>query len=276
MGRPKQNLPRAFREPENPQATKPTASPSRRALSVRIAITGVLAATTILGTLALLSHTSSRAEHETRTDHEVSALLAGIPQERSTLGRRTAPITLEVFADLKDPDCRYWFVKYLPAILRENVRTGALKLEYHSFKTNTYYPGEFVKQQTAALAAAAQNKLWNFIDIFYREQGAEFASYVTESYLSNIARQVRGLDLAQWHTARHTGRREEQTTTEDRSARILGLHVTPSFRIGRTAGPMADFSGRTVIKFKAQHPIALIDAGDVAKAINEIGLSARE
>jgi protein-disulfide isomerase len=273
VGRPKQNLPRAFREPQNAQAAKQTASLSRGTLLARTAIAGALAATTILAALALLSHTGSQAVYETRTDHEVGVLLAGIPQEGSTLGRRTAPVTLEIFADLKDPDCRYWFAKYLPAILHDDVRTGVLKIEYHSFKTNTYYPAEFVKEQTTALAAGAQNKLWNFIDIFYHEQGTEFASYVTEGYLSNIARQVPGLNSTQLRIARSTGRREEQTTTEDQAARVLGLHVTPSFRIGRTAGKMKDFSGRTVIKFKTQHPIALIDAHDLARAIKELAPS---
>jgi hypothetical protein len=197
-------------------------------------------------------------------------LLAGIPQHGSTLGDQAAPVTLEVFTDLKDPDSRSWFLTDLPAIIRDYVRTGALNLEDHAYKTNTFFPQEFVKEQTAALAAGAQDKLWNFIYTFYHEQGSEFAAYVTETYLDNIARQVPGLNLARWHTDRHTERREEQTTLEDHTARALGLHVTPSFRIGKTGGTMHNYAGHAVIKYGEQHPIALPEASDIGKAIHEL------
>jgi hypothetical protein len=218
----------------------------------------------------LLGYPNSQALSERRADHEVSALLAGIPQHASTLGKRTAPVTLEVFIDLKDPDSRSWFLTDLPAIIHDYVRTGALKLEYHAYKTNTYYPAEFVRQQTAALAAGAQNKLWNFVYTFYHEQGSEFATYATENYLNNIARQIPGLNLPRWHTDRHTGRREEQTTSEDHTATTLGLHVTPSFRIGKTGDTMHNYAGHSVIKHGEQYPIALPEAQDIDKAIAEV------
>jgi protein-disulfide isomerase len=274
MARPKQNLPRAFREPQKTR-TRGRGEHAKPALLSTWSVTGiVLAAAAIVPALLLLvlAHTNSQAAAENRIDREVSALLANIPQHASILGSPAAPITLEVFLDLKDPDSRSWFLKDLPAIINEFVRTGALKLEYHAYKTNTYSPQEFVKDQTAALAADAQNKLWNYIYTFFHEQGSEFTTYATESYLDNIARQVPGLNLSMWHTDRYTGRREEQTTAEDQTARTLGLHVTPSFRIGHTGGPLHDYAGHTVIKYGEQHPIALPEASDIAKAIHELDI----
>jgi hypothetical protein len=125
-----------------------------------------------------------------RIDHEVSTLLASIPQQERTLGSPTAPVTLEVFLDLKDPDSRAWFLANLPAIIHDYVRTDTVKLEYHAYKTNTFSPQEFVKDHTAALAASTQTKLWNYIYTFYHEQGNEFTPYATETFLKNIARQV--------------------------------------------------------------------------------------
>jgi hypothetical protein len=220
------------------------------------------------GVLVLTRHASSQAALEHDIDHKVSAQLTGIPQEGATLGRRTAPVTMEVFIDLEDPTSRWWFREELPAIINAYVRTGALKLRYHAFKRNTYWPAVFVKQQTAALAAGAQDKLWNYIDTFFYEQGKELTHYVTENYLEGVARQTPGLNLARWHTDRDTGRREEQTTTEDQFARAIGLHVTPAFRIGKTGGHMSIFMGRTTIRYAEQkHPIALIEAPDIANAI---------
>ena len=230
----------------------------------------VLVAVAIVSGISLLDRGDSRAAAEHKITHEVTRLLGGIPQRESTLGDPNAPVTLEIFGDLKDPDSRSWFLKDLPAIIRDYVRPGSLKLEYRSYKTNTHSPQEFVKQQTAALAAGAQDRLWNFIDTFYHEQGSEFASYVTESYLDDVARQVPGLSLARWHVARLDGRREEQTTAEDQDARALGLHVTPSFRIGRTGGVMHNYAGHAIIKYGEQHPIALPEASDIGKAIKEV------
>ena len=128
-----------------------------------------------------------------------------------------------------------------------------------------------MKEQTAALAAGAQDRLWNFVDTFYHEQRSESEAYVTESYLDGIARQIPGLSLAQWHAARHTGRREEQTTAEDQAANALGLHVTPAFRIGPTGGPMKSLAGHEIIQYEGQrHPVAMVQAGDIGKAIEQL------
>ncbi len=232
---------------------------------------GIVALLTIMMAFAVLiltRHTSSQAALERDIDHKVSAQLTGIPQEDATLGRHTAPVTMEVFIDLEDPTSRWWFREDLPKIIDAYVRTGALKLRYRAFKRNTYWPAIFVKQQTAALAAGAQNKLWNYIETFFYEQGRELTHYVTESYLEGIAHQTPGLNLARWHADRHTGRREEQTTTEDQSARTIGLYVTPAFRIGKTGGHMSLLTGRTMIRYPEQkHPIALIEAADISNAI---------
>jgi Thioredoxin len=244
--------------------------PGSRALRTRArgVFAVALAAGALLVALAVAGCGSGQAAGRARVDREVSTLLAGIPQHAATLGRPGAPFTMEVFIDLEDPTSRWWFRERLPAIVKEYVRPGVLDLRYHAFKRNTYWPAVFVKQQTAALAAGAQNRLWNFIDTFLYEQGTELTHYATERYLTGIAHQVPGLDLARWHVERHTGRREEQTAAEDQQALAIGLHVTPAFRIGRTGGRMSIFKGRTMIRYPEQaHPIALIDTTDIATAL---------
>lgn len=269
MAHPKQNLPRSLRQSATTAAPQARARSRTRTWAEFVAIGILLAVAIVLG-ISVLERGDSRAASEHRIDLEVARLLGGIPQHDSTLGRPDAPVTLEIFGDLKDPDSRSWFLENLPAIIGEYVRPGALKLEYHSYKTNTSSPQEFVKQQTAALAAGAQDRLWDFIDTFYHEQGSEFATYVTESYLDGIARQVPGLNIARWHADRLTGRREEQTAAEDQTASAYGLHVTPSFRIGLSGGAMHNYAGHSILKYGEQHPIALPEASDIGKAIKEL------
>ena len=41
------------------------------------------------------------------------------------------------------------------------------------------------------MAAGKQNKMWNFIELFYHQQGAEDSGYVNEDFIQGIAQQVR-------------------------------------------------------------------------------------
>ncbi len=209
--------------------------------------------------------------HNSHVEGEVTALLAGIPQEGQTLGAHTAPVTLQLYAELEDYSSDGWFLTYLPAIIRKFVRTNLLKIEYRAFKTNTIGSETFVKQQAAALAAGAQNKLWNYAYTFYYEQGKEYSPYVTESYLASIARQVSALNIEQWDVDRNADPRIEQVVEEDQQGRTDGIHVTPAYRIGPTGGALKNFTGSEAITYQGQiHPTTYASAEDIAKAIAQI------
>ena len=55
----------------------------------------------------------------------------------------------------------------LPYLIETYVRSGKLKIEYRSLETATLNLEKFKAQQLAALAAGRQNKMWNFIELFY-------------------------------------------------------------------------------------------------------------
>jgi len=164
---------------------------------------------------------------------EVSAELAGIPQRGSTLGNPTAPVTVKFFGDLQCPYCRRFALRALPSLIERYVRRGRMKIEYHSLKTATRDPQVFITQQLAALAAGRQNKMWNFIELFYLEQGPEDSGYVTESYLQGLAQQVSGLNLPSWMAARGDASLVNTLREDARTASSRGLTSTPSFLLGR-------------------------------------------
>ena len=237
-------------------------------------VTAVLVAAATVGVLVVTDRSSSGSAY-VHIDQEISALLNGIPQESNTLGQPTAPVTLQIFADLECLTVKNWVLSLLPAIIQDYVRHNIVKIQYRSFKTDTHNPRVFAPQQAAALAAGTQNKMWNFIETFYHEQGKEYTPYVTEQYLDGIASQVPGLNLAHWHHDRGNGRLSEQVLADDQTGRAVGFHDTPSFRIGRTGGKMKDFTGRYIIlQFagysRMKHPVSLIDTQDLKKAIKEL------
>jgi hypothetical protein len=264
------SMPRSWADPKA-LAAKQGARAPHRSLWLGSGLASALILLAVIGAVLLIGSKSSHAEENTRTDHEVNALLAGIPQEGRTLGSPAAPVTLQVFADLEDEDSQRWVLTLLPAIIHQFVRTNILKIEYRSFKTNTLNPKTFVKQQTAALAASAQNKLWNYIDTFYHEQGTEYTPYVTENYIDNIASQIPELNITQWHQDRNDGRRTEQVATDDQTAIADGIHTSPAYRLGRTGDQLQNFTGSEAITFPHQHhPTTFASAKDLASAINQI------
>jgi protein-disulfide isomerase len=169
---------------------------------------------------------------------EVSELVGGVQQNATVLGKPTAPVTLQYFGDLECPVCRAFTLSALPAIIQKWVRGGELKIEYRSMETATREPEVFKAQQVAALAAGQQNKLWNFIETFYHEQGDEGTGYVTEKYIQGIASQVPGLNLARWSGDRADPKLAEQVASDGQAANSAGLKGTPGFLIGRTGGAL--------------------------------------
>lgn len=179
-------------------------------------------------------------------------LLANIPQHGSVLGYRKAPVTLQFFGDLQCGQSRQVMLGALPFLIRRFVRAGKLQIRFRSRETDTGGAGgwfEFREQQVAALAAGKQGRLWNFIDVFYREQGPEFTGYADEGFLKGIAQQS-GLDLERWADDRQPPEDwVPQLDADEALAKANRLDSTPSFLIGPTGGV-----ARPLLHFGLQEP----------------------
>jgi protein-disulfide isomerase len=183
--------------------------------------------------------TKKVAPHSAEANSTVAAvktLIGGIPQSGNTLGDPKAPVTLQYYGDLECPICKEFTLGALPSIIEKWVRTGKVRIEYHSLETATREPEVFKTQQVAALAAGKQDKAWEFIETFYHEQGEEDSGYVTESYIQGIAQQVPGLDLATWTNDRGEAALANEVASDSQAATNVGFTGTPSFLIGKTGG----------------------------------------
>lgn len=206
-----------------------------------------------------------------QVERKVSGLLAGIPQNGNTLGRPTAPVTLRIDSDLECATAQSYMVALFPAVIQQLVRSGVVRVEYRSMKTDTHARKAFVTQQAAAIAAGEQGKMWNFVETFYYEQGKEYTGYATESYLDRIARQVPGLDFSRWVHDRENWDLRTAVLADNHAARAIGLHTTPSFLLGRTGGWMKKLTGRYVVREpREKNLITEIDAPELEEAIERL------
>jgi protein-disulfide isomerase len=138
---------------------------------------------------------------------DVDSLLKGIPQHGTTLGNPNAKVTFTEYGDLECPICRSFSLGTEPQLISNEVRSGKVKLVYKSFETATGDLSDastiFPMQQSAAYAAGAQGKAWNYILLFYRDQGSEDTPYVNAAFLQGLAKQIPGLNYAKWNNDRN-------------------------------------------------------------------------
>src|SRR3954447_10233288 len=161
---------------------------TRRLWQLGVAV-GVAAAVVIIAILVSSAGTKKVAG---------PTLFSGIPQQGIVLGNPNAPVTMTEFADLQCPACREYTAAVLPTLVRRYVRTGRVKMVYQDL---AFLGDDSVKAGRAAAAAGAQNKLWQFIDVFYGEQGEENSGYVTDDFIRGVAQKVPGVNVAKLTSA---------------------------------------------------------------------------
>lgn len=166
---------------------------------------------------------------------ETVAMLDGIPQQDNLLGDPDAPVTLYEFADLQCPFCADFAKTNLPLLVRDFVRSGKVKLVYQDM---AFLGPDSEKAATAAAAAGQQDRLFQFTNLFYWNQGEENTGYVTDEFLDELNAAVPGLDAAKAKQARG----EDAASKPAEEARTLadryGVASTPSFVAGPTGGEL--------------------------------------
>lgn len=158
----------------------------------------------------------------------VSRQLKGIPQNGMALGEERASVTLIEFGDLQCPVCKGFSEEIVPAVIESKVRSGEAKIEFRNY---TIISEESTPAGAAAIAAARQGRGWNFIELFYRNQGTEASGYVTDEFLTEIARGAGVQDIARWNRDRESAGVLAEVRDTTAEAQRLGLTGTPSFAV---------------------------------------------
>ena len=162
---------------------------------------------------------------------EALALYRGIPQRGSELGSPSARVEMIEFADLQCPFCACFSRDVMPTVVSRYVRPGKVR---YALRTLAFIGEDSREAAEMALAAGRQGKLHQFVDLVYRNQGAENEGWVDEAYLRRIARAA-GLDVerafADLRAARGELRRELDAASGE--AEQLGIAGTPTVLLYR-------------------------------------------
>ena len=169
-----------------------------------------------------------------------STTFRGIPEHDGVLGDPKAPITLTEYVDLQCPVCAEASKQTLPWLVQHYVRTGKVKLE---LRTLHFIGPDSERAARVAAGAAAQGRLWPFVEAFYAAQGQENSGYVTDGFLRSVAKAA-GVDAGKALAAADGEPALRRVEQADADATRLGVDATPTFTVAKAGGqPKAIGSG---------------------------------
>ena len=235
MSSRQQQKERARAEREERERSLARAAQRRRQL---LQLGGVLGAAVIVVAVLVLASQGSKDKPNASGGAAVAgvsesrAMLRGVSQHGTSLGDPSARVVLTEFADLQCPFCRDYALNVLPQIIQRYVRTNKLRLE---LRLQSFIGPDSNVAARAANTAASRDRLWNFVDLFYRNQGVENTGYVAESFLTRLAIAA-GLPPTLILDGSTAAARDKPTRVAEAEAKAAGLTSTPSFLIGSKAG----------------------------------------
>jgi protein-disulfide isomerase len=142
-------------------------------------------------------------------------------------------VTLVEFADLQCPICAEYDRSVLPELVQRYVRTGKVKM---NLEVIAIIGPQSRDAARAAAAAARQNRMWQFADAFYANQGPENGGYVTPQFIRSIAQKVPGLDVQRLVRDERSPAAEAIQREAVQLAARFGVDSTPTFELSRTGG----------------------------------------
>jgi protein-disulfide isomerase len=178
------------------------------------------------------------------------ALFKGIPQQLNVLGKPSAPVTMVEFADLQCPFCRDYAVSALPALVTRYVRAGKAKFVFSGMH---FIGPDSEKALRAVFAAGLQGRLWQFLDLLYKSQGAENSGWVTDDLLRSIGDSLPGFDTGKMLAGMSSPEVTNALAVADQQAQQASVNSTPTFFAGKT-GATLEHLGVTSLTPEAFRP----------------------
>ncbi len=158
----------------------------------------------------------------------VDSLVGGSPQSGLVLGHPKAKVQLFEYGDLQCPVCKAYSEEVLPQVIENQVDKGVATIDFRNF---TIIGPQSLPAGAAALAAGAQGRGWNYLELFYRNQGEENSGYATDEFLTAIAKGAGIKDISKWNQERQAKKFTTEVTTTTEQAQNFGFTGTPSFAI---------------------------------------------
>jgi protein-disulfide isomerase len=186
---------------------------------------------------------------------QTQQLIAGIPQDGAYLGPSDAPVTITVFNDLQCSGCDDYELDTVNALIEEYARDREARLEFRHISLSE---AETTKAAYAATAAGEQDRQWQYVDLFFRNQDEAPASIVSDEFLEDVAGGIPNFDLDAWNEARESPEVADQV--------VADAMLAADYRL-RVEGPSVVVTGPDGTEVLQDSP----STQDVAAAVSAVG-----
>ena len=212
-------------------------------LGAAVGIVGVAAAIALAFAFTGGSSSSSPANVGTLPDAAASlAEFKGIPQRGNVLGKPSAPVTLVEYIDLQCPACRAFETEVMPSVVQRYVRSGKLKVEARPI---AFIGPDSLLGRRATIAAGRQNRLFDFAQLLYANQGAENSGWLNDEMVTSAAKSIPGVDAQALLDDSNSSEVDTAAKTYESQANADGVRGTPALYIGKTGGTGAPVAADT-------------------------------
>ena len=163
-----------------------------------------------------------------------------------TRGSAGAPVTMYEISDFECPFCAEFWRETLPAIERDYVATGKVRLVFVNMPLPMHANAEPAAE--LAMCAARQHKFWEVHDLLFRHQDRWADLGDPAAFFLSLGDSV-GADRAELQQCLHTKAMRPVVQADFEGARRSGAHSTPSFYIegGLVSGAVPFRIFRTVL-----------------------------
>jgi protein-disulfide isomerase len=165
--------------------------------------------------------------------NDVQRIFGGIRQDGAYLGSPDAAVTITVFNDIQCAPCADYEIDTIDPLVEEYARGDDVRLEFRHFSLG---PKDTTLAAIAAEAAGVQDRQWQYLDTFVRNEDQFAGRPVDEQTLHDVAEAVPQLDVDEWSDDYHDPASEARVADDAEVATDLRLPAEPAVVVSGPAG----------------------------------------
>jgi protein-disulfide isomerase len=166
--------------------------------------------------------------------------------ERADAGRiqgaKTATVWIVEISDFQCPFCKRWHEDVYPAIQREFITPGHVRMAYVNLPLSMHQHA--VPAALTAMCAAAQDRFWPVHDKLFQTQ-ERWATMTSVTAIFDSLAVAGGVDPGKWRTCMRSGVMQRIINGDQARASATGVRSTPTFFVGNEmiegVAPIAEF-----------------------------------
>jgi protein-disulfide isomerase len=165
--------------------------------------------------------------------NDVQRILGGIHQDADSIGPDDAEVTINVFNDVQCSPCATFQLDVVDRLVEDYARTEEARIVFRHF---SLAPNEATLTAIASEAAGMQERQWQYIDTFFRNQDVVGSREIDKEFLREVAEAVPNLEIEEWDADYDDPASEEAVREDAILANDLKLTAEPAIVVEGPAG----------------------------------------